>query len=119
MLAGYFVSNDGSVIDNDIGLVRLPSPLPHTPIPLNADPLTTDNVGEVLRWVGWEASGDDDTGGGTDTADEPADTDRPARDPVADDAPKGCGCASPGGAVSPVFAAFGAFVLLARRRRLG
>lgn len=48
------------MIDNDIGLVRLPSPLPHTPIPLNADPLTTDNVGEVLRWVGWGASGDDD-----------------------------------------------------------
>jgi secreted trypsin-like serine protease len=54
----YYVSSDGSVIDHDLGLVHLPTPLGLDPIPLNEDPLTDANVGEVLRWVGWGASDD-------------------------------------------------------------
>jgi len=55
----YFASSDDSVIRNDLGWAHLATPLEGIAAPaLNTEPFEASDVGEVLRWVGWGASGD-------------------------------------------------------------
>lgn len=55
----YYASDDDAVVENDLGLVHLATPLDGVQAPpLNTTPLTDADVGTSLRWVGWGASGD-------------------------------------------------------------
>ena len=54
----YAVSDDGLTIVADLGLVWLDEPYTLDGYPLNAQPVTGDDVGTYFRYVGWGSSSD-------------------------------------------------------------
>ncbi|MBM4366329.1 MAG: trypsin-like serine protease [Deltaproteobacteria bacterium] len=54
----YSVSDDGLQIEADLGLVWLDDPYTLDGYPINADPITADDVGTAFRYVGWGSSSD-------------------------------------------------------------